>query len=419
MTAPHRSPLIAIASTIAIYVSLTSCARFNEVQYSRSQEYQFREKTIGLLVVLEGPEQKALDDGRIVRRSMAEEASEGYAADPIMLGGNPLRGEFGNLVPPSNVRNLTDELEHSNYDGGKVVADIAANTADVMIEHGFQVEIIPVPNGDFALSESASLARERGCDLLAVEIVKLARSWNVEQRYHAGSSSTLSSSLRWQQQNGGLAMVGMTMFDLVTGSIVWEHDRREINASRIGPVLGEIYSMNVANSRFPRRPSEYQNWLYKQSAKRAVHMLFATDSPRFHWFPLSTDSLVQTRQRQRYNVGDFVFAQPASESSIWHLAEVVTDDVEAALKVRWMQNMWEPHARETKVERIATVPATTWPSIVWVRHKKNLDYSAYRFERYDKRNGYVYVSRAGDVSQQTFLIGRVGIIPTWQDDSFE
>jgi hypothetical protein len=417
--APHRSPLIAIASTIVICVSFMSCARFDEVQYSRSQEYQFREKTIGLLVVLEGPEQKALDDGRIVRRSMAEESSEGYAADPAMLGGNPLRAEFGNLVPPSNVRSLTDELEHSNYDGGQVVADIAANTANVMIEHGFQVEMIPVPNGKFGLSESASIARERGCDILAVEIVKLARSWNVEQRYRDSGTSTLSSSLRWQQQNGGLAMVGMTMFDLVTGSIVWEHDRREIHASSIGPVLGENYTTNVANSRFPRRPSEYQNWLYKRSAKRAVQMLFATDSPQFRCLPLSSDSLLRTRQRQRYDAGDFVFAQPAGESNIWHLAEVVSDDDETVLKVRWMQNMWEPHARETNVERMATVPAKTWPSIVWVRHKKNLDYSAYRFERYDKRNGYVYVSRAGDVSQQTFLIGRVGIIPTWQSDSFE
>lgn len=382
------------------------------MQYSFDEDYRFEGRTIGLAVVFDGDEQSALDDHRVARRAMDSESRGGYVGTPgAMPHDIGLTADVGTIFPPKDVKSLDDRLDHSSYYDEHLIHPLIDATKEIIERHGFRVHVIPVPSGRFNLRDLANRAQQEGCDLFAIQTVAIARTWNVPSQYQARGSQALSSTLRWRLQTGGLTLLSMSVFDITTNRIVWKHHRREISAAELGPLLGELYDERHAAGEYAQRPSEYQGHLYKTSGMRSLHLLFANPERRFHPFPAASDSVLHARMQREYTKGAKVYVRPAQDSRVWHIAEVqsATSD---SVTVKWLIGMWHRHAQQTQFSKKDVLTAEDWPPIIWVRSRDKLEYTPFRLSRYNERTGFVYTTLAGQIEDQTWHVGRVGVVPT-------
>ena len=395
----------------ALWISglvVVGCSGVREVQYGRAQDYDFRGRTVGLVVIVDGDEQRALDDRRIIGRALSDGHSDGYV-DPTEASGL-LHGDVGVVRVPTDAQSLNVRLTHARYADSALVRPLAERTSAVFVDHGYHVAVLSAPTERFQLRDVADRAAEMGCDLLAVEILTLAQSWNVEHQYRPRETQEVASSFRWRTQTGGLVVMSLTLFDVESGRIVWQHDRREADASRYGPLLGEVYSQEQGETRFGNRPGEYQAWMYRQAGFRALRHVFATAAPSFAPLPFGGEKLDSLRLSRRYSPGDRVVARPSRGSRVWHVAHVAADSGGEHVDVQWLEGMWREHSAAVRISRAVVEPLDEWPSIVWIRARDELVYAPQRFLRsVDDR--YVYVSPGGAREPQTYNAGRVGVVP--------
>ena len=282
--------------------------------YGVKGEYQFRAKTIGLCVIFDGEEQEALNEGRVVRRTITSAEDEGYAGDLSVA--NP-RADAGIIMPPAAVTSLDAKLEHSRYFDDELIHPMIERTKAMLERRGYRVEVIGVPSGDVLLTDLAGQARSKGCQLLAVETVALARSWNIRRPYRYTGSSGLATSFKWQLYVGGLVLTNMSIFDNASNEVVWQHARREIDAEFLAPILAEVRDDNVAAERFPAHPGQYQVWMYRQSAERALHLMFRTLEPGFSPLPHGSGHPDSVAARRSYLGSDEVLVQPLESEILW------------------------------------------------------------------------------------------------------
>lgn len=404
-----RLILLLIATLSFAY---SGCAGVRSVQFSYADDYRFEDKKVGVMVVLVGEEQGALDQSRVARRAAADDYERVTSTSSAVTSETAMSGDLGTIKPPPNVRSLSTTLTHRNFYDRELIEPVSENIQRVFEAYGYSVEVVPAPNGPFEFSERAQWASaERGCDLIALTLVTVVRSWNVEQEYWNRSSQRSSASFQWQLQTGGLVALSMTVFDIRTNKIVWEHDRREINTTVVGPLFGATFDERKAWNQDANSPSEYQALLYRESANRAISYLFANDEKRFMPLPFGSGSVIRNAHIRRYELGEIVLVRPSTQSTIWHIAKIVADNGGASVDVEWYEGMWSVFASNAKIPKTRVTPLTEWPPIVWVRDRDRLQYTPYRFERYDSIRGYVFANLAGAIETQTFLVGRVGIIP--------
>ncbi len=409
---PFRwSRLIQVFSgTLAI--TFAGCAGVRPVQFTFADDYHFEGKKVGVMVVLVDEEQSALDQGRVARRAAADDYERVTSTSSAVTGETTMSGDLGTIKPPPNVTSLKTTLTHRNFYDRDLIGSMSERIRQILEIYGYSAEIIAAPNGSFGLSERAQWAKEeRGCDLIALTLVTVVRSWNVEREYWNRSSQQSSASFRWQLQTGGLVALSMTVFDIESNKIVWEHDRREINTTVIGPLFGATFDERAAWDQYANSPSDYQAQLYRESAERAISYLFANNENRFVPLPPGSADVLRSGPNRRYEIGEIVLARPSTQSTVWHIAKIVGDEGGESVGVEWYEGTWYEYEKNRVIPRTHVIPLTEWPPIVWVRDRDRLQYTPYRFERYDSIRGYVFANLAGAVETQTFLVGRVGIIP--------
>jgi hypothetical protein len=256
---PFRwSRLIQVFSgTLAI--TFAGCAGVRSVQFTFADDYHFEGKKVGVMVVLVDEEQSALDQGRVARRAAADDYERVTSTSSAVTGETTMSGDPGTIKPPPNVTSLNTKLTHRNFYDRDLIGSMSERIRQILEIYGYSAEIIAAPNGSFGLSERAQWAKEeRGCDLIALTLVTVVRSWNVEREYWNRSSQQSSASFRWQLQTGGLVALSMTVFDIESNKIVWEHDRREINTTVIGPLFGATFDERAAWDQYANSPSDYQ-----------------------------------------------------------------------------------------------------------------------------------------------------------------
>lgn len=392
---------------LPVALSLSACAGMRATDYAYTSSYDFRGKTIGLSVILDRQEQEALDENRIVRRTISGVENEGYADDPTI---GATQEDVGVVTAPASVRDLAMRLTHSRYYDDELIHPMIDMTRRILERHGFAVKVVPVPAGDFRLQELADNARRMGCDILAVETITLVRSWNVRGAYRSTGSQQLSTSFRWRRQVGGMVLANMSLIDIPSRKLVWQHAEREINTDALGPLLGELFDQTAAG-RFGRRQSGYQASLYRQSATRALDLLFATNAAGFRRVPDGSDRPDSLLEATRYQPGDAVFVFPDGSTHIWHAGTVVADDGGGQVTVRWLEGTWPAFTERTTFPRTRVMPREDqWAPLVWVRDRDKLVYAPYPFVRIG-RDSLAHVNLAGDQVDRTFLPGRAGIIP--------
>lgn len=368
--------------------------------------YSFLGKTIGLCVILDGEEQEAISEGRVARRTIASAESEGYAADALPAAA---RADAGIVMPPAAVTSLDARLEHSQYYDDELTHPMIEQTKAMLERRGYRVEVIGVPSGGVELQELREQARTKGCELIAVETVTLVRSWNVHRAYQSRGGGELSTSFLWQLYVGGLVLTNMSVFDVASGEVVWQHARRDIPADLLAPILAELYDGKIATERFGARPGTYQTWMYRQSAARALHLMFRTLEQGFVPLPPGSIRADSIAAATRYEAGDRVFVRPLESDILWLPATVVSDRGEGLIQVQWAEGVWPEIGERTTFEPTRVMPEPErMPPIVWVRSRETFEHQPFRFVRVGA-NGLTYVEQAGDASPKTFLPGRVGI----------
>lgn len=396
-----RVPLL-ISAALLIH----GCGLFQRsTLYSVKSGYSFRGKTLGLCVILDGDEQEALDETRVARRTISSTENEGYAGDPATAGA---RIDAGIILPPTTVNKLDVNLKHSLYYDEDLIHPMIEQSKTMLERRGYRVEIVSVPGGEVRVQELADQARTKGCQLLAVETVALARSWNIGRPYQSPTSGELSTSFQWQLYVGGLVLTNMSIFDITSGEVVWQHARRDISAEFLGPILAELRNDNLPQGEFAAHPGQYQAWMYRQSAARSLHLLFRTLEPGFVPLPAGSSQLDSIAAARRYAPGDEVLVQPLESEILWLPATVVSDE-EDGVHLRWPEGVWHGVSERTTLSRTRVMPKPNrWPPIVWVRARETSEYRPFRFVR-ETTNNLVYVELAGDASPRTFLAGRVGV----------
>jgi len=396
-----------VPAALAMAALVAGCA-IHGTAYRYAPDYDCKGKTIGLGLVLDGDEQEALEERRVVRRSVSSVENEGYAGDPDT---EQMAQDVGNVRAPKEISSLDETLEHSRYYDMELVHPMIKITKALLEKHGYPVIVIPVPDGEFELTELAERATSKGCDILAVETISLVRSWNIRRDYRSRALQQTSTSFRWQRQVGGLVLTNISLLDLQSGEVVWQHARREINISLIGPLTGQLYDDHLATTRFATHPGAYLGWMYLQSAKRSLNLLFATNEGTFRPLPDGSSAPDSVRQSTQYSSGQYVLVRPIPESRIWHVAQVTAAD-DREVHIAWQKGMWDGFTDRVTYPRSEVTPMPDpWPPIVWVRSRAKLEYTPYRFRQWDDGADLAYVTLAGEVQPRTYLTGRIGIVP--------
>jgi len=392
----------------AIALALAGCSVFSRATlYMHDSAYSFRGKTVGLCVFLSGDEQEALSEIRVIRRTISTVEEGGYASGDEVA---PLQTDAGTVLPPASVTSLKSTLKHSRYYDEELIHPMIAETKRILEERGYRVVVVPVPDGEVRLTELAGRAQGMGCEILAAETVALVRSWNIQMPYRPKGSQERVASFSWQSHVGGIVITNISFLDIATNKVVWQHSRREIDPTFLAPLLGELYDDQLAATQFAVHPAQYQVWMYRQSSTRALALMFGTTEKGFVPLPCGSNAPDSLRRAAAYEAGQKVFVRPERSSLVWLPAGVVADRG-ASVEVRWAEGVWPAYAERTSFERTDVMAKPeAWPPLVWVRARAKLDYAPYRFLRVDAR-GLVYVELAGDREPQTFLLGRVGIIP--------
>lgn len=402
----HPMTAIGVVWIAAAAYGIAGCGTMaSPALYTRDAGYNFNGKTIGLCVILDRDEQEALSDQRVVNRATSSGQTEGYASEMTDL---PIEEDTGLITAPKSVRSLQTRLRHWQYYDADFTIAMADDTKAALERRGYRVRIVPVPDGNVEVADLARRAQGDSCDILAVVTVSAVRSWNVRRPYDMRSAREASSSMRWQSYNGGLLLANISMFDLATGAIVWQHVRRVVPVSLITPVIAELYDQNVVTTRFNARPGLYQGWLYRQAMPRALTLLFQTAEPGFIPLPYGSPTIQTSDPSERYTAGQPVFVRPDTANLVWFPAVVTSDDGEQ-VNIDWTDGIWPAYARRVAFPRSDVRPRGDMPEIVWVRLREKLEFTPYRFVRTDSR-GMVHVILAGDALPSTFLPGRVGVV---------
>ena len=363
--------------------------------------YSFQGKKIALCVILAPEEQRALDDQRIVRRSLSDAPTGGYAEDNVA---QPVGSDIGRIVLPEQVRSLDQSLEQAVHNP-EFLALLEDTTAGILRGKGFDVSVVHVEAGEVDLRALADSATARGCDILAVETASLVMSWNVKRSDPAMSSEDWGGTFSWETMAGGLVFVNASLIDIPTGKVVWQHARRAVPDGWLAVVIGELYRDTEAN-RSPDSPGDYQAWLYRQSMGPSLQLAFASGEP--HFVPLPSGYASAEAPVADVSPGDAVFVRSPHRNRIWHYATVraVTDE---GVEVTWPDGTWRSYTSRTTISPSDVIPAQ-WPSVVWVRKRSELVYTPYRFVRVSP-DGLVHTFHAGDLDTKTFTLGRVGVVP--------
>lgn len=405
---PHMHRLIAAGALALFCLAMAGCGGFGKATISqRSDTFDFRNAKVGVCVVLNPVEQQALEDRRIISRSVSSAPSEGYAGDyPVQ----DVTEDVGFIRPPKRVDAPDQELEHGDFYPA-LLSGLRDSTLAVLGRHGYSATPISVPLGEFEAKALIDSARDRGCDAVLVTTVELVRSWNVKREPSTPSAGRYASTFLWETQVGGLVLLNVSMLSTEDGSVVWEHARMEIEQSYIGPLVGELWDDGTMQESFGDNPGDYQGWLYRQSMPRAFAMAYGTAEPGFIPLPEGSDRVAESRRQRSYSAGDRVFVKPEPAADVWHLATVV-DDAGTAVRVNWPRGMWEPFSETSEIPKGRVVPfSPEWREIVWVRSREELKYTPYRFVREERQSDIVHTILAGDLETRTYYVGRVGVVP--------
>jgi len=305
------------------------------------------------------------------------------------------------------VRALDTRLKHSRYYDEELLHPLIDETKRALEQRGYRVEVVAVPSGEVDVRDLTQKAQAQGCDLFAVETVSLVRSWNIGGQREGREPGQLSSSFGWQFYVGGLVLTNMSIFDIASGQLVWQHSRRQIAAAVLGPLLGEAYDES-AGRQYSAHPAQYQVWMYRQSATRAIYLMFHSLEEGFHPLPYGSNRADSLARSRTYARGEPVFVRPVESGLAWLPATVVSD-ARAEVEVRWADGVWPAVARQTRFARQDVAPRLGhWPPIVWVRARDSYTHTPFRFVREGPGN-LATVRLGGTDATETYLLGRLAV----------